>query len=176
MTGARNHVVGSIRALALTLDEFHPPVLRRLHGYWDGLRAGRPWPSRQDLRPEEFVFALPYVALIEDSQGAEEPGLRIRLVGEEIRNETVGYVKGARIEDIQPDWYRDHLVRRYRDVLARGEPSFEAIHVVYDIRDYYYHRIILPLSVNGATADMLMVATIYTPPHPYFASPADHLG
>src|SRR5690606_28289661 len=150
-----------IRALPLTLEEFQQPLLRRLYGYWDGLRAGRRWPSRRDLRPEEFVFALPYVALIEES--AEPPaGLRIRLVGEEIRNETVGYVKGHRIEDIQPDWYRDNLLTRYRAVLASGEPGFEAVHVVYDIRDYYYHRVILPLALDREAADMVMVATIYT--------------
>lgn len=176
MTDASYQVVGSIRALALTLDQFQVPLLLRLHGYWDGLRAGRPWPTRQDLRPEEFVFALPYVALIEASAPSDEPGLWIRLVGEEIRNEAVGYVKGARIESIQPAWYRDHLIRRYREVLASGQSSFEAVHVVYDIRDYYYHRVMLPLSANGTTADMLMVATVYTPPHPYFANPADHLG
>jgi hypothetical protein len=175
MAGNSNQVTGSIRTLALTEDEFQQPLLRRLYAYWNALRAGRPWPRRQDLRPEEIVFALPYIALIE-APATEEPGLRIRLVGEEIRNELVGYVKGARIEDIQPDWYRDHLVERYRAVLASGKPSFEAVRVVYDIRDYYYHRLILPMSVSGDAPDMLLVATIYTPPHAYFASPADHLG
>lgn len=175
MAGNSNQVTGSIRALALTEEEFQQPLLRRLYAYWDGLRAGRPWPRRQDLRPEEIVFALPYIALIE-APAAEEPGLRIRLVGEEIRNELVGYVKGRRIEDIQPDWYRDHLVERYRAVLAGGKPSFEAVHVVYDIRDYYYHRLILPMSAGGDRPDVLLVATIYTPPHAYFANPADHLG
>lgn len=175
MTGSNNQVTGSIRALALTVAEFQQPLLLRLHHYWDGLRAGRRWPRRQDLRPEEFVFALPYVALIEETV-EDRPGLRIRLVGEEIRNEVVGYVRGALIEDIAPEWYRDHLLARYRAVLESGEPAFEAVHVVYDIRDYYYHRVLLPMSVGGDRADMLMVATIYTPPHAYFADPADHLG
>lgn len=170
-----NQVTGSIRALPLALEEFQQPVLRRLYDYWETLRGPRRWTRRQELRPEEIVFALPYIALVEEG-GKADPGLRIRLVGEEIRNEIVGYVKGHRIEDIQPNWYRDHLVERYRAVLATAEPSFEAIHVVYDIRDYYYHRLILPLSSSGEAADMLLVATIYTPPHPYFASPGDHLG
>jgi len=158
------HIPGSIRAVSLTRDQLDVPLLQRLYAYWDQARAGRPWLRQADLRPEEIVFALPYVALIERPP-ADSPGLRIRLVGEEIRNETVGYLRGRLIEEIEPKWYGDHLSQRYRAVFVSGQPSIEAIHVLYDVRNFYYHRLILPLTITGEQVDIILVATVYTTPH-----------
>jgi hypothetical protein len=168
-------IPGRIRAVPLARDQFDVALLKRLYAYWDRARAGRSWLRQANLRPEEFVFALPYVALIERPPEAG-PGLRIRLVGEEIRNETVGYLRGRLIEDIEPAWYCEHLVQRYRAVFASAEPSFEAVHVIYDIRNYYYHRMILPLTINDEQVDIILVATVYTEPHARFLNPDDHLG
>lgn len=168
-------VPGRIRAVSLPREQVDVPLLQRLFAYWDKARAGQRWLRQVDLRPEEFAFALPYVALI-DRPPDDGPGLRIRLVGEEIRNEAVGYLRGNLIESIEPAWYRHHLVQRYRAIFTSGEPTFEAVHVVYDVRNYYYHRLLLPLTVNGEQVDILLVATIYTEPHARFLNPDDHLG
>jgi hypothetical protein len=168
-------IPGRIRAVSLARGQFDVPLLQRLYAYWDRARGGRSWLRQADLRPEEFVFALPYVALIERPPETG-PGLRIRLVGEEIRNEAVGYLRGRLIEDIEPTWYREHLVQSYHAVFASGEPSFEAVHVIYDVRNYYYHRLILPLTISEEQADIILVATVYTEPHARFLNPDDHLG
>ena len=169
------HISGRIRAVPLTLEQLGVPVLQRLYAYWERARAGRPWLRHADLRPEEIVSALPYVALI-DRPPDHGPGMRIRLVGEEIRNETVGYLRGRLIEGIEPAWYRDHLVERYSAVFAGGDPSIEAVHVLYDVRNYYYHRLILPVTMEGQRVDIVLVATIYTEPHSRLLNPDDHLG
>lgn len=174
MADSTFQIPGRIRAVVLPCDPIEMPLLKRLYAYWDKARAG-PWLRQSDLRPEEFVFALPYVALI-DRPPETGPGLRIRLVGEEIRNEGVGYLRDRLIEDIDPAWYRDHLVQRYRAVFSSGEPSFEAVHVIYDVRNYYYHRLILPLTIGGTQVDIVLVATVYTEPHARFLNPDDHLG
>lgn len=168
-------VRGSIRAVPLTATQLDQPLLRRLLDYWERARGAGRWLRQADLRPEEFAFALPYIALIERPP-ADGPGLRIRLVGEEIRNEAVGYLRGALIEDIEPAWYREHLIQRYRAVFGSGETSIEAVHVVYDVRNYYYHRLMLPLTIDGERVDIILVATIYTKPHARFVNPEDHLG
>lgn len=169
------HIPGRIRAVALTRDQLEVPLLQRLYAYWDQTRAGQPWLRQADLRPENFVFALPYIALIERPPD-DGPGMRIRLVGEEIRNEGVGYVRGRLIEDIDPPWYRNHLTECYRAVFTSGEPSLEAVHVIYDVRNYYYHRLILPLTIGGTQVDIVLVATVYTEPHARLINPDDHLG
>lgn len=169
------HIPGRIRAVPLTLEQLEVPILQRLHAYWVRARGGRRWLRHADLRPEEMVFALPYVALV-DRPPEHGPGMRIRLVGEEIRNEIVGYLRGRLIEGIEPPWYREHLVERYGAVFASGELSIEAVHVVYDVRNYYYHRLILPLTVEGSQVDIVLVATVYTEPHARLLNPDDHLG
>jgi hypothetical protein len=175
MADSTSQIPGRIRAVSLPRDPIEIALLQRLYAYWDRTRGGRPWLRQADLRPEEFVFALPYVALI-DRPPDTGPGMRIRLVGEEIRNEGVGYLRDRLIEDIEPAWYREHLVQRYRAVFSGGEPSFEAVHVVYDVRNYYYHRLILPLTISEQQVDIVLVATIYTEPHARFLNPDDHLG
>jgi hypothetical protein len=166
---------GQIRALSLTAEQLDQPLLRRLLTYWESSRGRNRWMRQVDLRPEEFAFAMPYIALV-DRPPAEGRGLRIRLVGEEIRNEGVGYLRGRLIEDIEPAWYRDHLIERYQAVFGSGEISIEAVHVVYDVRNYYYHRLILPLTIDGSQVDIIAVATVYTKPHARFINPEDHLG
>jgi hypothetical protein len=175
MPGDPIAVQGRIRGVSLAPDQLEQPLLRRLFTYWEKARGNRRWLRQADLRPEEFAFAMPYIALI-DRPPAEGPGLRIRLVGEEIRNEAVGYIRDRMIEGIEPAWYREHLIQRYRAVFESGEPSFEAVHVIYDVRNYYYHRMILPLTVNEQQVDIIVVCTIYTEPHSRFLNPEDHLG
>ncbi len=168
-------VQGRIRALPVTAEQLDQPLLRRFLAYWESARGDRRWMRQADLRPEEFAFAMPYIALVDRPPNAGR-GLRIRLVGEEIRNEAVGYLRGRLIEDIEPAWYRDHLIQRYKAVFASGETSIEAVHVVYDVRNYYYHRLILPLTIGGDQVDIVVVATVYTEPHARFINPEDHLG
>ncbi len=168
------NIRGRIRAASLTPEQFDQPVLKRLHSYWAGVRGMNRWVRHAGLRPEEFAFAMPYIALI-DRPPVDGPGMRIRLVGEEIRNEGVGYIRGALIEHIEPVWYREHLITRYGAVFETGEPTFEAVHVFYDVRNFYYHRLILPLTVDGDRADIIMVATIYSAPHARFHEPEEHL-
>jgi hypothetical protein len=168
-------VQGRIRALPLTAAQLDQPLLQRLLTYWESARGGNRWMRQADLRPEEFAFAMPYIALV-DRPAADGRGLHIRLVGEEIRNEAVGYLRGRLIEDIQPAWYREHLIRCYRAVFEAGEVSIEAVHVVYDVRNYYYHRMILPLTIGGAQVDIIAIATVYSQPHARFVNPEDHLG
>lgn len=102
--------------------------------------------------------------------------MRIRLVGEEIRNERFGYVRGNLIEQIGViPWYRDHLVARYRDAFAEAAPSFESVRVFHGFKRVFYNRIILPLTSDGTTADILMVATVNVNPPEVRLEPEDRL-
>jgi hypothetical protein len=56
------------------------------------------------------------------------------------------------------------------------ERRIEAVHVIYDMRNYYYHRLILPLTAEGRQVDVVLVATVYTEPHARLLNPDDHLG
>lgn len=156
----KGHMVAEARDCA-AIDA---PPLRRLHEYWAGLAAGRPCPARAELKPEEFARALPYVALIERVEGGAGAGrLRIRLTGEDIRNPVLGYTRGAFVDEVKPDWYREHLIASYNAALAERAPVYQRVVSHYDEHALEYQRLMLPLSSDGAAPDMLMVATMRSP-------------
>lgn len=164
-----------IEASRRPIEECEPTVLRQLFDYWNGARGGRSWLRHGDLRPWEFAAALPYIALI-DRPPPDGPGMRIRLVGEEIRNERFGYVRGNLVENLGVIlWYRDHLVARYRAAFAEAAPSFEAVRVFHEYRRISYHRLILPLTSDGSAANILMVATVNVNPPDIRLEPEDHM-
>ncbi|MBV8536019.1 MAG: hypothetical protein JO128_10530 [Alphaproteobacteria bacterium] len=164
-----------IEASRRPLAECEPALLRQLYGWWNDARGSRPWLLHADLRPWEFPAALPHIALI-DRPPPDKPGMRIRLVGEEIRNERFGYVRGNLIENVSVVlWYRDHLIARYRQAFAEAAPSFESVRVFHEFKRIFYNRLILPLTSDGAAADILMVATVNVNPPDVRLEPEDRL-
>ncbi len=150
--------IGSIDLDPAGIDERR---LRQLFDHWEGARQGRPWLSRADFRPELCPSALPHLALI-DRRREAVPALQIRLTGEEIANPGFGFVKGRYIERIQPDWYRDHLLATCLTALTSGEAHYQLVRAVYDYRMVLYRRLILPVTVEGQSVDMLLIASVRT--------------
>lgn len=164
-----------IEATRRPIAECEPPLLRQLYDYWTQGRGDRPWLRHADLRPWEFAPVLPHVALI-DRPPADGPGMRIRLVGEEIRNERFGYIRGNLVENVTViSWYRDHLVARYHEAFADAAPSFESVRVFHEFRRIFYNRLILPLTSDGTAADILLVATVNVNPPDIWLHPEDRL-
>jgi hypothetical protein len=148
----------------------------QLFEYWNRARGERRWLLHADLKPWEFAFALPHIALI-DRPPPDGPGMRIRLVGEEIRNERFGYIRGKLIEDmVEVLWYRDHLIERYHAAFAEAAPSFESVRVFHGAKRIFYNRLILPVTADGIAADILMVATVNVNPPEMWLEPEDKLG
>jgi hypothetical protein len=150
--------IGSIDLDPAEIDE---QKLRQLFDHWDSARQGRPWLSRADFRPELCPSVLPHLALIVRRRDAI-PALQIRLTGEETANPDFGFVKGGYIERIGPDWYRDHLLRVCLSALRSGEVHYQLVRAVYDYQMVLYRRLILPVTVEGDTVDMLLIASVRT--------------
>jgi hypothetical protein len=165
-----------IEASRYPIEKCEPAILRQLYEYWNRARGDRPWLLHADLRPWEFVSAMPYIALIERAP-PDGPGMRIRLVGEEIRNQRFGYVWGNLVEDVAREvpWYRDHLIARYRGAFADAAPSFDAVRVFHGYKQIAYNRLIVPVTTDGKAADILMVATVNVNPRELHLEPEDRL-
>jgi len=164
-----------IEASRRPLETVAPATLRELYEWWNRARGDRPWLPHAELRPWEFAAALPHIALV-DRPSAERPGLYLRLVGEEIRNDRFGYIRGKLVENLaEVEWYRDHLVTRYYAAFAEAAPSFEVVRVFHEHKRIYYNRLILPLTTGGGDVDMLMVATVNVNPPDTWLDPEDHL-
>jgi hypothetical protein len=139
-------------------------MLRRLVAYWDRLRDGRPMPSRGQLRPEEMGFALGQMMLVDihwPSAVTEtsDPTFRFRLVGSRIEGTGHRGLTGRWAHELQPEFYRNAVLRAYREAAISGAPGIRRIQYSSDGNALSYERVALPLSNHGAGADMLLVGT-----------------
>lgn len=150
-----------IRSIDLDPAELDEPKLQQLFDHWSSARQGRPWLMRADFRPEECATVLPHLALIE--RLAETiPFLKIRLTGDRIANPGFGFVKGGFVEELTPDWYRDHLMTSYMSAFVAGAPLYQLARVVFRCQVILYRRLILPVTRSGDAVDMLLVASVRT--------------
>src|SRR5262245_3464821 len=148
----------------IAAEELRSPMLRRLVAHWESLRGDRPMPSRCQLRAEEMGFALGQMMLVDihwPSAVTEtsDPTFRFRLVGS--RSESMGHkgLTGPWAHELQPDFYRDAVLRAYREAAIAGQPSIRRIQYSSDGNALSYERVALPLSNRGTGTEVLLVGT-----------------
>jgi len=149
-------------------EELRSVMLRRLVGYWDDLRGDRPLPGRCELKPENMAFALAQIMLVDIHwpsavTEASDPTFRFRLVGSRI--EATGHrgLTGRWAHELQPEFYRNTVLRAYREAAISGEPSIRRIQYTKDGNELRYERVALPVSSHGGQPDMLLVGTDWEP-------------
>lgn len=129
--------------------------LLRLLDYWEGKRGARPFPARQDIDPVELRDLLPHVFLIDVH--AAPPRFRYRLSGTMVDEIHGQNLTGKTTEDIRTREIAVAVERQCQTVLAEREPRCD--HVTLLARDqsfWHFERLILPLSDDGATINMLL--------------------
>ncbi|MCW5773210.1 MAG: PAS domain-containing protein [Rhodospirillaceae bacterium] len=145
----------------LTHDTVASERLRRLHSVWDGWRGERRWPSRADIRPEDIAFMLGTVHLIDVLRAPLR--FRLRLVGSAIEELGRRGDQGKMIEEIDPPFYARMLQDHYSQAVEKRVPLFHRVTFVAESRPtrhpMSYERIILPLSADGQSINMLIAAS-----------------
>ena len=59
------------------MDDLVHPVLRQLHAYWDEKRAGRIGPTRAEIDPVDFRYAIGWTALVDVVDGGASFNVRL---------------------------------------------------------------------------------------------------
>lgn len=150
--------------LFATIDH---PLLQEMYRYWLDLRQGRRMPARRQIRPEDIPPALlPHIFLIDVLPGDGPAGnrYRLRLAGTHIVEHMGAGLTGKYIDEIA----RGALYERYRqffDAVAMGPAAhYLASELYWRNRDWMmYRRLLLPLSDDGRTVNMLLGAGFYEP-------------
>jgi hypothetical protein len=130
-------------------------TLGRLCQYWLEKKAERFAPSRQDIDSADLRDLLPYVFLID----VEYRPLRFRfsLVGTAIVERFGGDVTGRYIDEIEFSYRAPSVAAHYAAVVTTREPSCHSVHYTTGSgRHLVYERVILPLSSDGETVNMLL--------------------
>jgi hypothetical protein len=142
--------------------------LKRLHRYWTERRGERLFPSRADIDPVDFGYALGRISLVDVLDG---PRFRYRLVATRLTDH-LGYEMTGKFLDELPDAEtRDYARRFYVEALARRRPLHHREAVVLDDRRWRQEALILPLSSDGEGIDMLLVYRVTGQPVPTTTAP-----
>jgi hypothetical protein len=138
--------LGRYPDLALALD------------YWSTKRGSRLAPSRSDIDPTEITAILPRILLADVTREAGgEIAFRYRLSGTGI-----GQVHGLELTgksplDLPPPQYGRLIESHYRQAVEQRRPLVHLIALQTDKKARSYARIVLPLSDDGETVNMLMI-------------------
>ena len=151
-------------AVERPLDAIRHEKLRRLFAYWESERKTERWLSYERLRPESFAYALADVALLERGGSGDEFSLHVRLAGEAIRHEAMGFARGKSSADFRPSWFRTYVLESCRAAFARAEPVYAAVTLQFRGSAFDYERLILPLVRRGPEPDHLLMAAVLPQP------------
>jgi hypothetical protein len=129
-------------------------VLVRLYQYWLDKRRTLPFPSRKDIDPLDFAFAFSRVSLIDVLNGPRR--FRYRLVSTAL-TDRLGYEMTNKFtEEIPEDDVRQYVENLYNWVLDSRLPIYEKSTRTFKNQIWQHEALVLPLSSDGETIDMIM--------------------
>lgn len=133
------------------------PDMAALYEYWLKRRHDRRMPSRRDIDPVELPRQLPNTMLIDVEQNPLR--FRYRLVGTRVVGASGEDRTGAYFEVVEFFAKNPVVMTQYRQVVESGEPLFslEPFKNYVNNTDYQVERLMLPLSSDGASVDMILV-------------------
>lgn len=114
-------------------------------------------PSRSDLDPIiEIPELTPNIFLVNIE--SDPPGFRYRLVGTEAAARYGMDFTGKRLDELDFGDRHDTIRRDYEEAVRSGKPVYSRLQFEVEATDklLLYERIVLPLSDDGATVNMLL--------------------
>ncbi len=131
----------------------HDERLLSFYRYWSGKRRGRSMPARSDLAVPEMRRWLGFVHLVEVSHDPLD--FRYRVFGTHIAQAIGIDLTGESISQ-NPEWAAE-LRQGYEEVVERKSALYQ-IHEIDRFKGTYrHHRILLPLSNDDETVNMVLV-------------------
>jgi hypothetical protein len=167
----------SLRVTGIFTDSnpqnLHHPALVFLKTYWDAKRAGRPMPSRADIRPAEMKEHLGWIILLDTlSDGSD---FRYRTIGTRVTQYVLADATGKTIAEAIAPYGQDAAatmlafhreaadgklpVRAHGDAAWLGRTFFE------------FDALFLPLSDDGLQVNMILSAFTFAVSDSAKASP-----
>nr|WP_298682447.1 PAS domain-containing protein [uncultured Dongia sp.] len=141
--------------------EIRHPVLRRFFAYWRKKAGARAMPTRADLDPVDFPYALGYVMLVEVERAPLR--FRFRLYGSALVNYFAdGDYTGKYADQLLPADYAPFVVNAYTTAVEGGVPRHARREMTVDHQMLVYDVLTLPLAsaTNPAEIAMLLVVMI----------------
>ncbi|HUL05736.1 MAG TPA: PAS domain-containing protein [Candidatus Acidoferrum sp.] len=152
-----------VSGLYTDLTVVHEPKLHDLYEYWDAKRRGRAMPSRADLDPVEIPDLLANLILVDVS--GSPPQFRIRLAGTDIVTRYGAELTGKRLDDIDLGSDLAQIKEQYEETALKVVPTYCRHFIETRKRKLLrYERLLMPLSGDGSTVNMLLGGIYPLPP------------
>jgi hypothetical protein len=134
--------------------------LATLYRYWQSKRGDRLMPARADIDPIEIPRLLPILLLIDVIATVS---YRYRLVGTEIVSNAGEDITGKLFDEVLPDdAYKKYLLGLVNEVVETRQPLYaEGAFMAEKRVERLVRRLVLPLSANGATVDMILAGQTF---------------
>jgi hypothetical protein len=148
---------GAGEAQPPSAQSFDSAELNAIYDYWLAKRGRRRMPSRQDIDPIKIPKLLPNLMLIDVSY--EPIKFRYRLVGTRVVDATGENRAGKDFDTVDFIKSNPTVMEQYIAIVTTGEPlhSLEPFHRRDTGQPYEVDRLLLPLSSDGVTVDMILV-------------------
>lgn len=140
----------------------HDSRLRRLHAYWRDRHVGDRPPSRAELDPLEFPYAVGFVTLVDVER--EPQRFRFRLVASPVTLHLGYELTGRYLDEVPEPAMRDYLDEAYRRVVAGRRPLHERGERVLDRRIWRHESMLLPCRGADGEVGMIISARITETP------------
>ena len=131
---------------------------KQLFNWWVTARGSREFVLRRTFDPADWRRILPNIWML-DIQ-SDPLRLRLRLVGTAVAELMKGDYTGRWLDEVLPFLSKDEEFQaRYRSVIETGEPAWKigSIALQPDANYKISETLILPLSSNGRSTDMLLM-------------------
>jgi hypothetical protein len=133
------------------------PDLIALLSYWNTKRGPRFAPPRSAIDPTEIVSVLPRVKLVDVLRAPDgKLDFRFRLAGTEIGNTLGTELTRLRPLDLQPPQFGTMVHEHYVQCVSERRPLLHRVEIDSVRRVHSYVRLLLPLSSDSESVDMLM--------------------
>lgn len=142
----------SDRPIEIGADERRMHV--RAYNHWVSLLHGRPYPSIENLDPENIADFGPHSVLLDFTRGVDDPS--IRFLGESLREECGFTPSIQRVGEVPSRSLLSRLTDHYLQIIANRAPiGFEAEFVGQRGHNTLYRGILMPFSSDGETIDFI---------------------
>lgn len=147
------------------VEQLGEPVLIALYQYWSDRRDGRKAPGRADIDPIDIPGLLPHVSLADVLDGGAR--YRIRLAGTKIEERFGCSLTNSIVDEVMHGPYLDYVQGLLRKLVRDCAPLYsESSFEPGRTRRLRVKRLMLPLSNDQASVDMILTGMIYVPSHP----------
>lgn len=127
--------------------------------YWDRLRGARFAPAYAEVDPVDIPKLLRYLLVTDVESGPEGRRYRYRLCGTEVEQHFGRAMKGCYIDTLMEGGYRSYIEGLYDRLVNERSPVYSVSS--YEERLLQTKRLMLPLSSDGQTVDMVLSAQVF---------------